>query len=56
MDGIWKLSNAEEVNGKHVLIVDDVVTTGATSISCAKELLKAGNVKISMLSLAYVRH
>ena len=56
MDGIWKLSNAEEVSGKHVLIVDDVVTTGATSISCAKELLKAGNVKISMLSLAYVRH
>ena len=56
MDGIWKLSNAEEVSGKHVLIVDDIVTTAATSISCAKELLKAGNVKISMLSLAYVRH
>ena len=52
----FKLINGEPLIGKHLLIVDDVVTTGATIIACAKELVKAGNVKISILSLGLTRH
>ena len=52
----FQLTHGEPIAGKHLLIVDDVVTTGATIIACAKELAKAGNVKISVLSLGLTRH
>jgi ComF family protein len=41
-------------NGQcHFLLVDDVVTTGATVESLAKELLKMGNCKLSVAALAF---
>ena len=51
--GIFQLVHPEKVRGKHLLLVDDVITTGATSISCGQELVKAGDVKISVVSMAY---
>ena len=53
VDDVFVLKDADALHGKHVLIVDDVITTGATTISCAEQILKAGNVKISILSLGY---
>lgn len=38
--------------GTHVLIVDDVITTGTTIVLCARELLKIPDVKISMATMA----
>ena len=49
---IFRVTDAEKVKGKHLLLVDDVITTGATIKSCAKELAKVSGVKISVLSLA----
>lgn len=43
----------EKINGKHLLIVDDVITTGATLVSCVKAINEVTNCKISVLSLAY---
>lgn len=41
---------------KHLLIVDDVCTTGATIISCCKELLKATDtLKFSVLTIGYAK-
>lgn len=51
VENIFRLTKPELITGKHVLIVDDVVTTGSTVISLGNELLKAGNVRLSVASL-----
>lgn len=49
---IFRLQHPESIAGKHLLLVDDVTTTGATLTSCAQELAKAPNVRISILTLS----
>ncbi len=43
------------LTGKHILLVDDVITTGSTLIVCANELLKIPSVKVSLFTLAAAR-
>ncbi len=49
---VFTLTNAEAIKNQHLLIVDDVLTTGATIEACAQILLSAENVKISIATLA----
>lgn len=52
VEGIFEVSNQEKLIDKHVLIVDDVITTGSTIEACANELLKVENVRVSVVALA----
>lgn len=49
--GIFSLRDAERLAWRHVLLVDDILTTGATLLSCARELAKADGIRISVLVL-----
>jgi ComF family protein len=42
------------IEGKHVLLVDDIMTTGATASACAAVLKRAGARRVSVLTLARV--
>lgn len=53
VEGVFQLSRHNRLHGKHVLLVDDVLTTGATSISCAKTIMEAGDMTFSVMSIAY---
>ena len=53
MDGKFFMIDPEKISGKHLLLVDDVVTTGATLDACGTELLKAENVKLSIATLCF---
>jgi hypothetical protein len=52
VDGIFELNHADSLTGKHILIVDDVLTTGATTIACASQLAEVEGIRISVLTLA----
>lgn len=55
VEGVFELVDGDSLSGKHVLLIDDVVTTGATIIACAQEMQKASNVRISVLALGFAK-
>ena len=54
--GIFSLQRPELLANRHVLLVDDILTTGSTLLSCAEEIAKAPGVRISILVLGLAGH
>ena len=52
----FRLLDASALNNQHILLVDDVITSGATLVAAAKEVLKGENVKVSVLSLGFANN
>ncbi len=52
MSEAFTITNAEMIKGKHVLLFDDVVTTGATVNACSRALLSSGCASVQVCALA----
>jgi len=49
----FKVKHPEKLKGKHILLIDDVLTTGATLEVCAQTLKDSANCKVSIATIAY---
>jgi len=52
VENIFQVNFPHQLEGKHILLVDDIITTGATIDACATQILKIKNVKLSVASFA----
>jgi predicted amidophosphoribosyltransferase len=50
--GAFELVRADNVQGRHVLLVDDVTTSGATLLAAAQLLARAGAVQVDAVIAA----
>jgi len=53
LDTKFQIKEGDKFKGKHILLIDDVITTGATLEACANELQKYKGTTISILTMGY---
>lgn len=53
VSGIFNVKNKEEFKNRHILLVDDVITTGSTIEACFEAMKETENLKLSIASIAF---
>ncbi len=53
---VFEVRQRERLAGKHVLLVDDVLTTGSTLEACALKILEITGTRVSMATIAIASH
>ncbi len=56
VSGKFKIAYPDQVENRHILLIDDVITTGATLEACAEELLAYPGVTVSVAALAWAKN
>ena len=54
--GAYRVENPELLRGKRIILLDDIITTGATAGECARVLLTAGAKEVHCGAVAVARH
>ncbi|WP_439181986.1 ComF family protein [Carboxylicivirga taeanensis] len=52
VENIFSVQHSEQLRGKHILLIDDVITTGSTMEACINELTFIEGVRVSVASIA----
>ncbi len=52
VDSIFEITNMNAFKNKHIIVVDDVITTGSTMEACVQSLLQVEGIKVSVVTLA----
>ncbi len=55
VDDTFHVHNSTDLTGRHVLLIDDVCTTGATLLACANALKNIEGIHISILTLGFTK-
>lgn len=55
VQGIFSVTETDTLSGKHILLIDDVATTGSTLLSCVEALSVVPDLTVSVLTLAVAR-
>lgn len=55
VENAFEAVDATRADGRHLLLIDDIVTTGATIWACSRPICEAASCRISVLSLGVVR-
>ncbi len=53
MDGVFAIAEPSLIRDKHILLADDVITTGASLEACGSEILKVPGTSLSIATLAF---
>ena len=56
VEAVFELVKPDAIRGRHLLVIDDVVTTGFTMYSCCRELSEVADCQISILSVAFTKN
>ena len=54
VEDIFRVENTDTLKNKHILLVDDVITTGSTMNACAEAMKAISGIRISILGIAVV--
>jgi len=48
----FRIKGSRQIQDRRIVLVDDVLTTGATADACARTLLRAGAAQVSVVTIA----
>lgn len=56
MDGVFSIALPEALAGKHIALIDDIITTGATLEACGREIVQVPGTSLCIISVAYTNN